>query len=210
MDIAPTIAIDIDPRAASALAESAPRAAVEIGDVLKTGLNALLDRLESPRVIVSNLPYYITAAVVERICDVSDRIAWAVLMMQSEVADKLAAGPGASQRGSLSVFVQWHFAVTAIARVPPGAFFPPPKVESKVLKLQSRERRDDNGALALVRAGFRQPRKTLANNLLTAGLEREGVAAALEESGLSPLVRPHSLREEDWIALAGRVRIPTS
>lgn len=198
-------ALDLDKRAADALAESAPEARVLIGDVLKQDLREVLESLPVPRAVVSNLPYYITAAVITRLSEVSDAFARAVLMMQSEVADKLLAKPGDSRRGSLSVYVQMRFELETICRVPGASFFPAPKVESKVLRFTPRPGEWDSRLGRLIQEGFKQPRKTLANNLIAAGYDRLAAEAALRESDLSSLVRPHSLSEEDWRRLASRI-----
>lgn len=190
----PLIAIEIDVRMVEAVLRAAPNAVVEAADVLQVDLGALLDRLEEPRAVVSNLPYYITAAVVSRLCEVSALFDFAVLMMQEEVAQKLMAEAGDSRRGSLSVAVQRHFEIESITRVPAGAFKPPPKVESRVLRFVSRRLPVDTPLERLVRRGFKQPRKTLANNL--------GDREVVELAGLSSSVRPHQLREEDWVRLA--------
>lgn len=199
---APLIALELDQRMVAATIRAAPNADVVEADVLNADLRAFLARLAEPRVVVSNLPYYITAAVVMRLCEVSHLFDAAVLMMQEEVAAKLLAEPGDSRRGSLSVTVQRHFKLETVCHVPPAAFKPPPKVHSRVLKLHSKGITIDRALEALVRSGFRQPRKTLANNL--------GDKALIERAELSARVRPHQLREEDWDRLAQLMRSPKS
>lgn len=196
------IAVELDARMVEATGRAAPSAEVIEADVLQADFAALLGGLEHPRVVVSNLPYYITAAVVSRLCEVSTLFDSAVLMMQEEVAQKLIAGAGDSRRGSLSVAVQRHFEIESITKVPAGAFKPPPKVESRVLRLASKKLPVDRSLEQLVRKGFKQPRKTLANNL--------GDRELVERAGLSSSVRPHQLREEDWVRLAELVRSPSS
>jgi 16S rRNA (adenine1518-N6/adenine1519-N6)-dimethyltransferase len=191
---AKTIALELDPRMVDATKRAAPNVEVIEADVLQADLSALLRRLEEPRAVVSNLPYYITAAVVSRLCAVSTEFETAILMMQEEVALKLLAPAGDSRRGSLSVAVQRHFEADTVTKVPPGAFKPPPKVESRVIRLASRKLPVDAKLETLVRRGFTQPRKTLANNLQ----DRELV----ESAGLSLSVRPHQLLLENWTRLA--------
>jgi len=192
------IALELDARMVGATQRAAPGAEVVEADVLQADLGHLLERLVHPRIVVSNLPYYITAAVVSRLCEVSTQFDAAVLMMQEEVAAKLMAPAGDSRRGSLSVAVQRHFAIETVTKVPPAAFKPPPKVESRVLRLDSKGVESNSGLEALVRRGFKQPRKTLANNL--------GDKESIERAGLSSSVRPHQLREEDWVQLAELAR----
>jgi 16S rRNA (adenine1518-N6/adenine1519-N6)-dimethyltransferase len=200
--IAPVIALELDPRMIEATRRAAPNVELVQADVLEADLADILGRLPSPRAVVSNLPYYITAAVVSKLCEVSESFDLAVLMMQKEVAQKLAAKAGDSSRGSLSVAVQRHFEIENVTDVPPGAFKPPPRVESRVLKLTSNKLPLNQQLENLVRQGFRQPRKTLANNL--------GDKNIIENAGLSPAVRPHQLREDDWVLLAQLARSPKS
>lgn len=194
---APTLALELDSRMIAALAVSAPCVQVVQGDALKVDLSALLERLPNPRAVVSNLPYYITGPLLGRIADARAHWSIAVLMMQQEVATKILATAGKRERGSLSVRMQAQFDVSRVCGVPPGAFLPPPKVESEVLRFVPK--RGGSADLPesffnLVQAGFAQPRKTLANNLLSRGYERELVARA----GLDPSIRPHQLGQSDW------------
>jgi len=197
------VAIEVDPRMVETLAETAPRAKVLQADALQTDWAQLLEPLPRPRAIVSNLPYYITAPLLQKTADAAPRIDLAVLMMQREVARRVTAPAGDSERGSLSVHLQGIFRIAKVADVPPGAFLPPPKVASTVLRLVPRQDPLDRRLEPLVRAGFAQPRKTLANNLSAAGRwQRETVEKALADAGIAPGVRPHQLSEGQWLALA--------
>lgn len=191
------IALELDTRLPLALAESAPRAEIRIQDALQTELSPILQELPEPRGIVSNLPYYITGPLLGRIAD--SRAYWskAVLMMQKEVGTRILALPGDRDRGGLSVMIQARFHVKRVALVPPGAFYPPPKVDSVVLEFIPREGVFPDELFAFVHGGFGQPRKTLANNLLAAGYSRELV----EKAGLNPNVRAHEITLESWSRL---------
>jgi len=201
------IALEVDAPMQLLLAESAPKAEVRLEDALKVDLAAVLDELPTPRAIVSNMPYYITAPLLQRVADVRSHIDRAVLMMQKEVAQRVMAKPGNRDRGSLSVFLQTHFEIFLVAQVPAGSFFPPPKVDSTVLKFVPRTFDLTEGEAAqyfrLIRFGFSQPRKTLANNL-AAGLHvpRDRVVPAIEAVGLDDLIRPQELTLEHWRALS--------
>ncbi len=166
------IALEIDPRMSSALAESAPMAEVRLGDALKVPLDSLLAELPEPRAIVSNIPYHITGPLVTRVADARRSYELAVLMLQKEVAKRVLAKEGSPDRGSLSVFLQAQFEIERVCDVPAGAFEPPPKVDSAVLSLFPREtgltEAEERRFFGFVRAGFSQPRKTLANNLKAA------------------------------------------
>ena len=185
------------------LRESAPKAEVLREDALRADLGAILDGLPTPRAVVSNMPYYITGPLLGRIADVRASFDVAVLMMQREVADRIVAAPGKRERGALSVAIQSQFDISRVANVPAGAFLPPPKVDSAVLRLIPRFDGLSEEAIRLVRLGFAQPRKTLANNLI-AGLEmtRDEAVVKIESIGLSETVRPAELREMDWVKLS--------
>jgi len=199
------VAIELDGRMAQALAISAPIAEIVRLDALKVDLSALLDGLPSPRAVVSNLPYYITAPLVERIARARANFDQAVLMMQREVAQRIVAPPRSGERGSLSVFLQAVFRIEVVAQVPASAFLPPPKVDSTVLALAPKpESAFEEAFFDFVRIGFAQPRKTLANNLMAGlRLDREAVQALITAAGLAPLARAQELTEGEWVRLRG-------
>lgn len=188
------LALEIDERMATPLSESAPTAEVVFGDAMTADLASLLDRLTAPRAVVSNLPYYIPGPLMERIASVADRWEVAVLMMQREVAHRILAPVGDSNRGALSVRMQAEFSIKKVAEAPGSAFIPPPKVDSTVLALRAKGERLPPELVSLIRAGFTQPRKTLANNLGFAGYRREIIV----EAGLAESIRPHQLTEAEW------------
>lgn len=188
------IALELDERMTIPLSESAPTAQIVFGDALTTDLRELMLQLKKPRAVVSNLPYYITGPLLERIAEVSDLWEVAVLMMQREVSRRIMAPVGDRDRGAVSVRMQAEFEIRRVVEVPPGAFIPPPKVESTVLALEPRGARMEPELVALVRAGFTQPRKTLSNNLASCGYDRELVVAA----GLEPNIRPHQISLASW------------
>ncbi|HVT14356.1 MAG TPA: 16S rRNA (adenine(1518)-N(6)/adenine(1519)-N(6))-dimethyltransferase RsmA [Fimbriimonadaceae bacterium] len=198
------IALEVDARMLPALAESAPTAEVRLGDALEQDLAAILGELPSPRGVVSNLPYYITGPLLTRIAEAASNWDKAVLMMQREVATRILALPGNSERGSLSIYLQAQFAIEKVCDVPPGAFLPPPKVESTVLELVPLRTAFEPGFFDFVRAGFKQPRKTLANNLVASGMGREEATIRLERAGLDERVRPHMLSLAEWQSVAQR------
>ncbi len=198
-------AVELDSTMIQALAESAPKTRVVQGDALKVDLGELLRELPEPRGVVSNLPYYITGPLLERIDEQSPFWSVAVLMMQREVARKIVAKPGDSERGAISVNLQRQFKIAKLIDAPKGAFLPPPNVESQVLAFEPRPEALEHGHqfFQLTRTGFSQPRKTLANNLTPfRNLGKEAAAAKIVEAGLRPDVRPHQLTEDEWNALA--------
>ncbi len=196
------VALELDPRMVAALMESAPAADVRQADALQTDICAILKELPEPRGVVSNLPYYITAPLLTRISEARGHFGKAVLMMQKEVAQRVLAGPGNSDRGSLSVYLQACFSLRKLADAPAEAFLPPPKVDSTVLELVPTAEDDDPALFRLVRGGFTQPRKTLANNLSSSlSLPREQVLRAIGEAGLGEKARPADLTLENWRTL---------
>lgn len=197
-------AVELDPRFAPALADCAPAAEVLLMDALQAPLAQMLAELPEPRAVVSNMPYNITGPLLTRIAETHHLFSKAVLMMQREVAQRILAPAGNSERGSLSVFLQMQFAIRKVVDVPPGAFLPPPKVDSTVLELVPLPDEVGQDLLKLVRAGFRQPRKTLENNLAGFWPDRQSVRDAIAGVGLDEKVRPHALRNEDWRVLAQR------
>jgi len=193
--LAPTCAIEADSRMAALVKGELPNVHLIESDALLIDWTSLLEVQPAPRAIVSNMPYNITGPLLGKVCDCFELMDRAVLMMQKEVADRLLAPAGNSDRGSLSVVMQRLFAVEKVVSAPPGAFLPPPKVESTVLKFVPRPGvKRETGFETFVRAGFRQPRKTLANNL-------SDRLSGVDTDGLPKQVRPHQLVEADWIRL---------
>lgn len=158
-------AIEIDKELCAGLEQEfggRPNFHLHQGDVLETDLSQW-----GPAVITGNLPYYITSPIIGRFLRLNLNFHHAVFLIQEEVAERLRAGPGSRDYGFLSVQAQLLCDVHLVARVPPGAFAPPPKINSAVVQLDKR-RAMDNEMEKLVRfAGwcFAQKRKTLRNNL---------------------------------------------
>lgn len=206
-------ALELDERMIPLLSESAECARVMKGDALKEDYVAILNSLPEARAVVSNLPYYITGPLLTRIAAAKAHFDCAVLMMQKEVGLKVMAPIANSERGSLSVFLQMQFDVRKVCDAPAGAFLPPPSVDSLVLKLSKKqlgyEPAMETFLFAVIRGAFRQPRKTLVNNLLTSKMaDREWLEAFLAERGLDAKFRPQFVPDEIWIELA--TSLPTS
>src|SRR5499427_10773262 len=123
-----------------------------------------------PGKVVGNLPYYITSDILLRLFEFSKYFESIVIMVQKEVADRIAAEPGGSEYGVLSATAQLYARVEKLFSLPPGAFSPPPKVYSTVLRLtidpqQQKLRVADDGFVDFLRLSFAQKQKTLWNNL---------------------------------------------
>lgn len=122
--------------------------------------------------LVGNLPYNISSQVLWRVLDIRDRVGECVFMLQREVAERIASGPGSREYGILSVLLQAYYDAELLLTLPPSAFFPPPKVHSSVLRLMRNGVRDLGCDVALfrrvVQGAFNQRRKTLRNSLRAA------------------------------------------
>ena len=160
----------------------------------------------APVVVVGNLPYHLTSPILFSLLDQASAIARAVLLVQREVAARLCARPGGKEWGLLSVLLQHRADVSLERHVSAGAFLPPPKVESAVICALFRPPRaavaDEGRFRRLVKAGFAQRRKVLANALAAARVApAERLAAALQAAGVDPRRRGETLTVEEWAAV---------
>jgi 16S rRNA (adenine1518-N6/adenine1519-N6)-dimethyltransferase len=157
-------------------------------------------------VVVGNLPYNIATAILFALIETPAAVREMVFMVQLEVAERIAAAPGSRAYGRLSVMVQQHCRVERLLRIGPGAFHPPPKVDSAVLRITPRPRSERDATPPMlgpvVAAAFRARRKTLRNAL--AGLLAPEAMMAL---GIDPSARGETLRVEDFVALARSVEL---
>jgi len=208
--LAPVTAIELDISVTNALKGVAPNVHLIQGDALKIDLRAVLGGMPAPRALVSNIPYYITGPLLACFADVRDQYAVSVLMMQREVADRILAKAGDSDRGSLSVAIQLQFEMTRVVNVPGADFLPPPKVDSTVLKFIPRERfPDEVGLVRTMHIGFAQRRKTLVNNLVAGfRIGRSDAEDLLESVGIDSVARAQELTEDQWKQL--HQRLPSS
>ena len=175
-------------------------------DVLDTPLE---DIAAAPYDVVANLPYHITSPVLHYLLGDEPRPERFVLMVQREVAERIAAPPG--DMSYLSVFVQYHAKVRVAQIVPASAFEPAPEVQSAILVGETQPRRleaeGEEQLWRIVQAGFRERRKMLHNvlprQLPQVGRERFDVA--LQAVGIASDRRPQTVSVEDWMALSAAV-----
>ena len=203
------IALELDRALAAELTfrfRDQPQVQIIEADVLKTDLHSLIPAGETADVI-GNLPYYITSDILLKLfaAGSSGLVARAVLMMQREVADRVAAAPGVRDYGLLSATAQMNAQVDHLFTLPPSAFAPPPDVYSTVLRLQFAPRFAELGVDAagfdkFLRQCFAQKRKTLQNNLRAAGHSAEQITAAWPAS-IPALARAESLPLEPMAEL---------
>ena len=195
-------AIELDRDLAAGLRHRFPELDLWEGDALKTDFRALAARLGAPRLrLVGNLPYNISSPLIFHCLAHAEAVEDAHFMLQDEVVQRLAAEPGSKAWGRLGVMVQRHCAVQALFPVPPSAFFPAPKVNSRIVRLipehsAKKDLTDEKLFAELVQAVFAQRRKTLRNTLKPYP-ERDELGRQWDLS-----LRPEQLSLQDFIALA--------
>jgi len=167
----------------------------------------------SDYLVVSNLPYSVGTAVVRRLQEADPPPRALTVMLQREVAERMAAAPPAMSL--LAVGVQFHSVPRILFRVGGGAFIPAPNVESAVLRIEthapSLPLAERDAFFRVVTAGFSQRRKQLANTLMSGlFIDRPTVTAALERAGVPPAERAERLSVADWVRVyqALRDRLP--
>lgn len=215
---ADVVAIERDRGMIAVLAAEMPRARVRVieGDAAEVDYAALAAELcpsdtgGAKLAVTGNLPYAVTGGILRNLTTARQHLSRAVVMVQREVRDRMLAEPGTSEYGALTVFVQGAFAVTPVLAVPPGAFFPTPKVASAVVKLvpHAVPRALETPALRrLVRAIFDARRKTLRNALGRVYGQR-CADEALDALRVDPQLRGETLGVEQMAALADALQEP--
>jgi 16S rRNA (adenine1518-N6/adenine1519-N6)-dimethyltransferase len=186
------------------------------GDVLTIDFRTVLHRTIGPlddlrpikpsrAQVVGNLPYYITSDILLRLFEFNDQFDVIVIMVQREVADRIAAKPGSRDYGLLSATAQLYCRVENLFTLPPGAFSPPPKVHSSVLRLTVAPRFDElqlspKEFIPFLKAAFAMKRKTLINNL-KAIYAQPKIKAALAQAGVRADVRAEAAGLEQMAAV---------
>ena len=214
------IALERDPELARFLAEEllveAPGVEIICQDVLTFDFPGAAREAGRPLAVVGNLPYQITSPLLFTLIRDAAAIAQAVLMMQLEVGARLTASPGTKDYGILSVLVQYHFRVTRLFSLSPGNFYPPPQVDSVVLRLVP-EAPETPASVALdaallhqlVKAAFGHRRKTLNNTLVSEaaafGLSPEAMRAILAELNIDLKRRGETLSVAEFVAVSNQV-----
>lgn len=180
-------------------------------DFLQCDMHALYKtHLGGAFTVAANLPYYITTPIIMALLTSGLPIQRQVYLLQREVCERMNAGPGSKAYGALSLAVQYYARTKTLFDVPPGCFYPPPKVHSAVLELTPIPppvSADRQKLFGLIHAGFAMRRKTLCNNLLSANLapSREAALGALRQCGLPDDVRAERLNLQDFAALTEKL-----
>ncbi|WP_458526742.1 16S rRNA (adenine(1518)-N(6)/adenine(1519)-N(6))-dimethyltransferase RsmA [Onishia taeanensis] len=186
-----------------------PDFVIHEGDALAFDFAAL--RGDGPALrVVGNLPYNISTPLIVHLLETSGAIADMHFMLQKEVVERLAAAPGDTHWGRLSVLAQYHCQVESLFVVPPEAFVPQPKVESAIVRMTPHKTlphpaKDPALLFDLVREAFGQRRKTLRNNL-----KGRVSAEALEALGIDPTRRPQTLTVEEFVRIADHLAEETA
>jgi 16S rRNA (adenine1518-N6/adenine1519-N6)-dimethyltransferase len=199
------------------------------GDILSIDLDSLfgpkpglgrpgIEFKPTPAKVIGNLPYYITSEILLRLFDYSKYFETLLILVQKEVADRIAAAPGSRDYGLLSATSQLYARVEKLITLPPGAFTPPPKVYSTLLRLKIAPRQhelgldgngkgkdDKDGFIDFLKLSFGQKRKTLWNNLKSVYTEAD-LRAALSEARVKPAARAETLSLEESAALFRSLR----
>lgn len=197
-------AVEIDRDLAAALSSEYPRDKLTVHEA--DALDFDFAALPAPLRIVGNLPYNVSTPILFRVAALADRVRDAIFMLQKEVVERMVAKPGTEAYGRLSVMLQYRFAMSLLLRVPPGAFTPPPKVDSAVVLMkplgEDRPRARDDALFAkIVAAAFSQRRKTLRNAVRALVAEE-----AFRAAGIDPQRRGETLSVREFIALADVAR----
>ncbi len=226
------IAIELDRVLAAQLRmnlSQAPNVEIIEGDILAIDFHTLFGpkpgstrpgMAQTPEAVrvVGNLPYFITSDILLRLFEYRQYFETIVLMVQREVADRLASAPGSRDYGLLSATAQLYAQVEKLFTLPPAAFSPPPKVQSSVVRLTTASQIDTLGVteaafIQFLKLSFGQKRKTLWNNL-KAQYEPKALRAGLERAGVRSTVRAEELSLEQsaalFRALAGKEVAPSN
>ncbi len=180
-------------------------------DILKVDIEDIVQKENGgkPIKVVANLPYYITTPILMRLLESELPIDSITVMVQKEVADRMAKKPGSKDYGALSLAVQYYTEPKMVQVVPPSCFIPQPGVDSAVIKLTCHKNppvkvKDSKFMFSVIRAAFAQRRKTLSNGVANGnlGVTREEVVAALEKMGLSHSIRGEKLSLEEFAQLS--------
>lgn len=205
------LAVELDRKMVEILTQELPHAHVVQGDALKINWREKLEELGwqgEPLKVIANLPYYITTPILFMFLEGDLPVTEMVVMMQQEVAERIASKPGGKTYGALSVAVQYRCEVLQVCKVSSGSFMPQPDVESAVIKLIfHREKpdmpKDEKVLFQAVRGAFGQRRKTLHNTISNVFPELKSVIdEAMLSVGIEPSRRGETLSVKEFVALA--------
>jgi 16S rRNA (adenine1518-N6/adenine1519-N6)-dimethyltransferase len=197
--------VELDRRLEPALRDALdphPNATLHFADAVKLDLETLDP---PPTKVVANLPYGVAASVILRTVELLPSVTTWVAMVQREVGERFAAGPGTSAYGVPSVLAQLACEVKVIRPISRNVFFPVPNVDSVLVRLLRRGPAPEPSLRALVQQGFAHRRKALARSVSLAGGDRDRIRAALVELGLPADARAETLAPDQWRELHARL-----
>lgn len=205
-------AVELDDRLLPVLKETLagfPNARVIHGDAMKLDLRRVIEEnFPGLRAAVcANLPYYITSPILMTLLESRLPVDSITVMVQKEAAQRLCARPGTRECGAVTLAVQYYAAPEVLFPVSRGSFLPAPNVDSAVIRLKVREKppcrvEDEAMLFRLVRAAFGQRRKTLANALTGAGMDKARAVTVLRTAGIPETVRAEQLSLPEFAALS--------
>ncbi len=201
-------AVELDPQLPRILADTLaayPNVRIVPGDILKTDIRALMG--EEEFTVVANLPYYITTPILMYLLESNLPIRKLVLMMQKEVAERLAATPGNKSYGAVTLAVQYYTTARVLFDVPANSFWPAPNVTSSVVEFMPRSEppvdvQDTKIFFKVVHIAFAQRRKTFRNNLKAAGYAPDIIDRILEGAQIDGTRRGETFSMEEFATLA--------
>ena len=203
------VAVEADKSLPPVLADTCARDGEKLslvqGDALKVTPSDLEAAAgEVPTKLVSNLPYQVAATVILGTLQTMPSVRRLVVMVQAEVADRMAARPGSKEYGAYTAKLALYGQVTGRFEVGPGNFMPPPHVDSSVVRVDRTEAPDANLAQVaqVIDAAFAQRRKTIRNSMAAKGFDKAMLDAAFEAAGIDPRARAEVLHTEDFVRLA--------
>ena len=183
------------------------------GDILKIDLQQVIkEHFEGMEVFVcANLPYYITSPVIMRLLEEKLPFSKIVVMVQKEAADRLCAKVGSRESGAVTVAVNYYAQTKKLFDVSRGSFMPSPKVDSCVIELDLTKKgnyqvTDEKVFFKMVKSAFAQRRKTILNSVASGmGIEKEKLALAIENAGLSATARAEALTMDELVTLSNKI-----
>ena len=178
-------------------------------DALKVNFNEVIGEEKSVK-LVANLPYYVTTPIIVKLLKEKYNFKSLTIMIQKEVAERMAAEPGNKDYGALSLLVQYYCDTEIVRKVPPACFIPRPKVDSIVIRLEKLDKprvevQNEKLFFDIIRNSFNMRRKTLWNGVKNIGLSKEKLEEAFDEANIDIKRRGETLSIEEFAALADAI-----
>ena len=203
------VAVEADRTLPPVLAETCARDGEKLvlveGDALHVGKDDLVAAAgQAPTKLVSNLPYQVAATVILGTLQGMPSVQRLVVMVQAEVADRIAARPGSKAYGAYTAKLALYGQVTGRFEVGPGNFMPPPHVDSAVVRIDRTNAlcEQPDQVASVIDAAFAQRRKTIRNSMAAKGYDKPALDAAFAASGIDPRARAETLGVEDFVRLS--------